>query len=84
MAIFEACSFQALTGQRVTKVVETVEIIEGRIYLLCQMLDVHSLGNDLPEGIALPPKEQRKKYLILYGPVAAGEGGNHADIDKLF
>jgi len=34
MKIFEACSFQDITGQRVTKVVETVEVIEERINMI--------------------------------------------------
>lgn len=81
MAIFEACSFQDLTGQRVTKVVETVELIEERINILCRMLDSHGL--DSAEEV-LSAKDQRKKDLLLNGPALDGEGVNQADIDKLF
>lgn len=81
MAIFEACSFQDITGQRVTKVVETVEIIEDRINLLCSMLAQNNL---VATPAKLSAREQRKKDLILNGPAHAGEGVDQADIDKLF
>ena len=84
MAIFEACSFQDLTGQRVNKVVETVEIIEKRINLLCEMLDMHSFNGTVPEDEELAAKEKRKKDLILHGPAMEGEGVDQSDIDKLF
>lgn len=81
MEIFEACSFQDLTGQRVNKVVETVEVIEERINLLCSMLAENNF-----DGVdeTLSAKEQRKKDLILNGPAMAGEGVDQSDIDKLF
>lgn len=84
MTIFEACSFQDLTGQRVNKVVETIEIIEGRINLLCDMLDMHAIEEEIPEEENVVAAEKRKKDLILNGPADAGEGVNQSDIDKLF
>ncbi len=83
MYIFEACSFQDLTGQRVTKIVETVEIIEERINLLCQMLDMGDSGEQLPEE-ELNIKQQRKKELMLNGPQLNGEGVDQSAIDELF
>lgn len=82
MAIFEACSFQDLTGQRVNKVVETVEIIEDRINLLCSMLDQDGLGDGGEEE--LTEKEKRKRDLLLNGPQMKGEGVNQAEIDEMF
>jgi chemotaxis protein CheZ len=84
MAIFEACSFQDLTGQRVNKVVETVEIIETRVNLLCEMLDMNSFDGPMPEEEEMSAKEKRKKDLILNGPALKGEGVDQSDIDKLF
>lgn len=84
MAIFEACSFQDLTGQRVNKIVETVEIIEKRVNLLCEMLDMHAIEGDAVDDADTIAREQRKKDLILNGPADEGEGVNQADIDKLF
>lgn len=84
MAIFEACSFQDLTGQRVNKIVETVEIIEERINLLCNMLDMEALGGLPPTEEKLSAKEQRKKDLILHGPQDDGDGVSQSDIDNMF
>lgn len=82
MEIFEACSFQDLTGQRVNKVVETVEVIEERINTLCLMLDQR--GMDDAEPGPLSEKDQRKKDQMLNGPAMEGEGVNQDDIDKMF
>lgn len=82
MAIFEACSFQDLTGQRVNKVVETVEVVEERLNKLCQMLDQRGLNDESPAP--LNEKEQRNKDLMLNGPAMDGEGVNQDDIDKMF
>ena len=83
ITIFEACSFQDLTGQRVTKIIETVEIIEERINLLCQMLDMSSTGEQPPEE-ELNAKQKRKKELLLNGPALKGEGADQSAIDELF
>lgn len=82
MTIFEACSFQDLTGQRVNKVVETVEVIEERIDKLCQMLDQQGVKD--VEPAPLSEKEQRKRDLMLNGPAMDGEGVDQETIDKLF
>ena len=83
MTIFEACSFQDLTGQRVTKIIETVEIIEERINLLCQMLDMSGTGEQPPEE-KLNAKQKRRKELLLNGPALKGEGVDQSAIDELF
>ena len=47
MRIFEACAFQDITGQRVAKVVETLEMIEERVALFADRI-----GADGGIGIA--------------------------------
>jgi len=78
MKIFEACSFQDITGQRVTKVVETVEVIEDRINILCEMMD----GRVKPVKPVLTAREQSKKDRLLSGP--ASGGADQAMIDAMF
>jgi len=84
MVIFEACSFQDLTGQRVNKIVETVEIIEERINLLCEMLDMSAMSGGRVEPAEISAKEKRKKDLMLNGPALGNEGVDQSAIDKLF
>jgi chemotaxis protein CheZ len=94
MRIFEACTFQDLTGQRVRKVVETLQIIEKRIARLATSLASGDVADTDAEEVA---EEHRRALLILNGPQAKGlaieqddvdamflAGSDQADIDKLF
>ncbi|HHG89614.1 MAG TPA: chemotaxis protein [Devosia sp.] len=78
MAVFEACSFQDITGQRITKVVDTVEVIEERINILCEMMDAHA-GKAAP---VLTEAEKSKEKQLLHGPTSGG--ASQSDIDALF
>jgi len=79
--IYEACNFQDLTGQRITKVVRTLAFIEERV---ANMMAIW--GEDELKTMPLPPSiEKRDGDMDLHGP-AGNEAGNasQADIDKLF
>ncbi len=79
--IYEACNFQDLTGQRITKVVRTLAFIEERV---ANMMAIW--GEDELKTMPLPPSiEKRDGDMALHGP-AGDEAGNasQADIDKLF
>ncbi|MCF4164722.1 protein phosphatase CheZ [Zavarzinia compransoris] len=77
MEIFEACSFQDITGQRISKVVETLTYIEERVGRLKD-----ALGSELQDG---PPDEDRRKgdEVLLNGPALEGEGIAQDEVDKL-
>ena len=77
----EACSFQDLTGQRITKVVGTMKFVEERVNAmaeLCGRDEVKALADewDLPE--------QLDDGVPLEGPQRAGEGISQDAIDDLF
>jgi len=79
--IFEACSFHDLTGQRLTKVVKTINAIEGALNSL-----VVIVGKD---AIAALPSTDHGIHkdddgVELAGPQSEGQGLNQDDIDKLF
>ena len=81
IAAVEACSFQDLTGQRITKVVGTMKFVEERVNAmaeLCGRDEVNALADewDLPQ--------QLDDGVALEGPQRAGEGISQDDIDKLF
>lgn len=80
MEIFEACSFQDITGQRISKVVNTLMHIEEKISSLADTLGA-SIGEqpDQPET----DEERRKRELILNGPALEGEGIDQTDVDEL-
>lgn len=85
MTIFEACSFQDLTGQRISKVVETLEIIDRRVqrFTLAFGQQVKHVANiEYDEEDA--KREQRKKDLILNGPAIDGPEVSQDAIDNMF
>ena len=76
MRIFEACSFQDITGQRVTKVIKTLAYIEGRLSAL-QI----AWGPDLGEPEAGLQGDDETG--LLNGPQLEGEGISQNDVDRL-
>jgi len=78
MLIFEACSFQDITGQRVRKVVDTLKHIESRVGRFAQVMGV----NDAPPPET--PEEKLKRDLLLNGPALGGPETAQDDIDALF
>jgi len=80
MTIFEACSFQDLTGQRIARVVETLEQIENRIGRFAA-----AVKTDAPAAPAAEdPRERRARELLLNGPQDRGVAIEQADVDALF
>ncbi len=80
MEIFEACSFQDITGQRISKVVNTLVHIESKISSLADALG-SALGEDIEEEET--PEEKRRRELILNGPALEGEGIAQSDVDDI-
>ncbi len=78
--IFEACSFQDLTGQRISKVVETLRYVEERILTLRKLLGVSD--EDIQRALDEEEKREGEKAL-LRGPALAGEGIDQAEVDAL-
>lgn len=83
VAIFEACNFQDLTGQRITKVVTTLQFIEERIVRMMEIWGgIDSFSEFQPDEI--PAKEG--DAALLNGPRLEEEEGHASqdDIDALF
>jgi chemotaxis protein CheZ len=80
--IFEACSFQDITGQRIAKVVETLQHIEQRVSRFADVMQVKDLDGFLNEEEK--GRAERKKKLLLNGPQLAGHGVDQSKVDELF
>lgn len=80
MAVFEACSFQDITGQRIAKVVSTLSYLEERIDALINLWGKAALDSVKVE----PVKTKSQDEQLLRGPQLKDEGVSQADIDKLF
>lgn len=74
--IMEACSFQDITGQRVTKVINIVEFIEERVQAMIKIW-----GDEAFDQL---PVEDEPEDDLLQGPQLADEGISQGDIDALF
>jgi chemotaxis protein CheZ len=81
LVIFEACSFQDITGQRIAKVVETLEHIEKRVARFAAAVHAKDLGGYLSE--VEQTRAERCKRLLLNGPARDGEGIGQTEVDRL-
>lgn len=77
--IYEACGFQDITGQRITKVVRTLKTIEERVDSL-----IETLGGHRPDGgMGTPAAAPEGDAALLNGPSMPGQGISQDEIDKL-
>jgi hypothetical protein len=76
MEIFTACSFQDLTGQRTTKVINVLRYIEQRIGSMIEIW-----GEDKSPRDDLPPEpvDARPDSHLLHGPSLTGIDQNEVD-----
>jgi chemotaxis protein CheZ len=74
--IYEACSFQDITGQRIGKVVTALKAIEGRI---ADVTGRFKEGRAAPE----PAPEETEGRRLAEGPQLPGAGVSQAEIDRL-
>ncbi len=85
IAMFEACNFQDLCGQRTTKVVNSLKFIEDRVE---KMLDIWGEENfdtvDQPDDVLAADAGRAPHGEELHGPAEHGGGISQADIDALF
>jgi chemotaxis protein CheZ len=80
--IFEACNFQDLTGQRITKVVRTLAFIEDRVNRMM------TIWGGIEEFRGLAPEDQKvdEDAALLNGPALPDDSSKvgQDDIDALF
>lgn len=79
--IYEACSFQDITGQRITKVVTTLKTIEEQVGALMNMLN-QQVGPFIRGG-RQAKVAARGDDALLNGPQRADKAITQDDIDKL-
>lgn len=94
--VFEACSFQDITGQRIAKVVNSLKFVEARINAIIVTWGRDELTKvvvELNQDAEAEAKAEDPDRALLHGPQLPGQGltQNEADtllgqdaIDKLF
>lgn len=83
LSIFEACNFQDLTGQRITKVVNVLGFIEGRVH---RMMEIWGGLDNFASIEADPTIRKVGDEALLNGPALPEADGvaSQDDIDALF
>ncbi|MBI5163587.1 MAG: protein phosphatase CheZ [Magnetospirillum sp.] len=78
--VFEACNFQDITGQRITKVVRVLKEIEARVDSL-----VAAFGQEVGAASAAQPEPSApaSDADLLNGPQLPASAANQAEIDRL-
>jgi chemotaxis protein CheZ len=81
MGLFETCAFQDLTGQRIARVVKTLEHIEARVARFATYTGVRDEAGHASEAEA--QDADRRKELMLNGPLSEDQGNSQPAIDQL-
>lgn len=80
--IFEACSFQDITGQRIRKVVTTLRVIEGKVDQMMAMLG-EKVGLKTTDGKFEKTVSVEDDKSLLNGPQLPEKAVTQDDIDRL-
>ncbi len=75
--IFEACNFQDITGQRITKVVQTLKYIDGKVGALLQALGEEIHSGEGAGGVVITEDS------LLNGPQLPQNAIDQDEIDRM-
>ncbi|MFC4349691.1 protein phosphatase CheZ [Kordiimonas lipolytica] len=82
--LFQASSFQDLTGQRITKVTRTLAHLEERLNALADAIGDDYVAPDPEEEIQRDDEGLvQDETDLLHGPQLEGEGNSQAEIDAI-
>src|SRR4029077_2084479 len=77
-AVYTACSFQDLTGQRTRKVIQVLRYLEGRINA---MIDIWGLDAPMAAEAAETARAREGEAGLASGPAHPRQGLDQADVD---
>ncbi|MBI1244021.1 MAG: hypothetical protein GC202_03365 [Alphaproteobacteria bacterium] len=78
--IFTACSFQDITGQRISKVVSTLRYIDQRVAAMVAIWGAENISASL---VRAEEADNRRDSHLLNGPSMPGQGRTQSEIDAL-
>src|SRR5579859_3248512 len=81
--VFEACSFQDLTGQRITRLVKSLTFIEERVNAIIRVWGRNEISKVIDEVKQEAPTKSGDEAL-LHGPQSETKAIDQSEIDKLF
>ncbi len=80
--IYEACAFQDITGQRITKIVRAVQHIDQKIRLLAGLCGMEAMADGPIDTSNFDARHGDEK--LLNGPQLATSAQSQDEIDRLF
>jgi chemotaxis regulatin CheY-phosphate phosphatase CheZ len=80
--IFTACSFQDITGQRISKVVNTLRYIDQRVAAMVEIWGADAIAASKSTAAGMPA-DGRDDAHLLNGPAMPGQGRTQDEIDAL-
>lgn len=81
--IFMACSFQDITGQRTTKVVQVLRYLEQRVNSMIEIWGADSAQPDQSRVPGMDETDKRPDAHLLNGPQKEGHGVEQEEIDRM-
>jgi len=81
--VFEACSFQDLTGQRISRLVKGLTFIEERVNNMIKVWGREEIAKVIEE-VKQESGPKTEDEALLHGPQGAAEAIKQAEVDKLF
>lgn len=81
--IITSCSFQDLTGQRISATVNTLEHTEDELRRLVELWDLEVEGTATASNLRNKPGDTRDDKHLLHGPQDEGKGSSQEDIDSI-
>ncbi len=81
--IYTACSFQDITGQRTTKVVQALCYIENRVNAMIDIWDLQGETGENSKGPIQENTDTRPDSHLLNGPALKGDGLEQGSIDTM-
>jgi len=82
--IYEACSFQDITGQRITKVIDALKSIEAKVDALVDKFGGQSTGERRKGEAAAVENAKLSDAELLNGPQLPEKASKQDEIDALF
>jgi len=82
--VFEACSFQDLTGQRITRVVNSLKFVEERVNAMIRMWGKDELSKVVEDLRRENETQEDREKALLHGPQRESQAIKQADVDKMF
>ena len=82
--VFEACSFQDLTGQRITRLVKSLTFIEERVNAMIRVWGRDEISKVIDEVKQESVTTKTADELLLHGPQSESKAIDQSEVDKLF